>query len=34
MTKKTTYEMAYELGYTAGQMAGYAKALSDIRGAK
>lgn len=33
MTEKILKE-AYELGYTAGQMAGYAKALADIRGAK
>lgn len=34
MTEKTKEQMAYELGYTAGQMAGYAKALRDLRGAK
>ena len=34
MTEKTKEQMAYDLGYTAGQMAGYAKALKDMREAK
>ena len=32
--EKTIEQMAYELGYTAGQMAGYAKALRDMREGK
>ena len=32
--KVNIYQAAYELGYTAGQMAGYAKAMRDIREAR
>ena len=29
--KDNIYQAAYDLGYTAGQMAGYLKALKDMR---